>query len=113
MTEPFLSKVPGTDIYAVVGPDGRDIGFVRKFFRTIEKDIPGARYVAWRRTAKSPSWRHWLKGETEPGGGRYCISADTRKQAVDRLLRDHARAIEARRAGTAKTGPVEDESASA
>lgn len=80
----WLSKVPDTDIYAVVGPGGRDVGFVRKFYRTIEKDIPGKRYVAWRRTAKTPSWRYWLKGEREPGG-RYAVSADTRRQAIERL----------------------------
>ena len=84
---PWLSKVPGTDIYAVVGPDGRDIGFVRKFYRTLEKEIPGKMYVAWRRTAKTPSWRWWLKGEIEPARGR---SRNTLKQAVTELLADAA-----------------------
>lgn len=104
--EPWLSKV-GDGVYAVFDPAvGRDIGYVERYYPTLESGhtAAGCPYRRW--TAKRAEWKGRLRDEIFCWKWTY----RTRTEAMQDVI---ARAIEARRAIDAEGGVVGDESASA
>lgn len=68
---------------------GEVIGSVYGFNRTIEKDIPGKRYVAWRRKSRQRSWI--ADYPSDKPRNRYRYPYETRQRAVAAVLEAHLR----------------------
>lgn len=62
--------------------DGTEIGTVSAYYPTIEREIPGKRYVAWRRKSKT---RHWI-AEYPNCPNTYRCPYRTRKEAIKDIV---------------------------
>jgi hypothetical protein len=70
--------------------DGQKIGSVEGYYPTIEKKIPGKRYVAWRRKSRTV---HWIPDY--PGvRNRYRDYVETRKRAIETVVRNYVKSFE-------------------
>ncbi len=67
--------------------NGQVIGEVEGYHPTIEKDIPGKRYVAWRRKSRTV---HWCYDYPQSVGHRkFRTYQRTRKDAIERVISEY------------------------